>query len=274
MVQHMSERTREKLIYMGKTLRVYLPSRIKSAASTKTTHIHLVGHNKTGGPHLYEIEIMPAFHPSLAIEFGSQSQLNWFLHDLPKSAFSFDYDGVSNIAAERLDAKAHDTIYTLGSGPIDDRHAIYESLRRFFVNKGYVANSDVVSKFIKGIEETYVDLRGNSGPTFIRKVRAIPGSHQDQYVPATFARTCDLCPRDTERAQHQYRAPLQVETQSRQELDFCSNGPPKIKFPVQHRAKLVSSRQPDASPQLKRKAGICIPVTITILTLTIAGLFV
>ena len=100
----MSERTRGKLVCMGKTLRVYLPSRVNSVALTNTTHIHLIGHNEIGSPELYEVEIVPAFHPSIAIELDSHSLLNRFLKDLPTSAFSFDYDRVANVAAETFDA--------------------------------------------------------------------------------------------------------------------------------------------------------------------------
>ncbi len=266
----MSERTREKLVCMGKTLRVYLPSRVNSAALTNTTHIHLIGHNETGGPKRYEVEIVPAFHPSIAIEFASRSLLNRFLKDVPASAFSFDYDRVANVAAETFDAKARDTIYTLGSGPLPESCAIHESLRRFFINKGYVTNSDVVSRKENGAKKTYVMARCKEGPTFMRKLGAVSGCHQDQLVPATFAETCKICRPYKKRAQLERQAPFAIEAQSRQELDFRPSGPPKVKLPGLTESSPDMIRQSYTVPQSKRKASACALVAVTMLIAIIA----
>ena len=242
---------------MGKSLRVYLPSRDDSGALTDTTHIHLVGHNETGGSELYQVEIVPAFHPSVAIEFKSSFLLKRLVDELPTSAFSFDYDRAANVAAEIFDAKAHDTIYTLGSGPLNEGHAIYESLKRFFTNKGYVPKSDIVSKEEEGVKMTYVVVHCKQGPTFIRKLSAVPGQHRDQLVPATFAETCYICQPYKKRAQPEYQSYLQVETQSRQELDLRPTGPPRVKLPGQEVTPPALNRQPDTGSQLKRKVSAC-----------------
>lgn len=113
---------------------------------TKTTHVHLVRQNETGPPELYEVEVITAFHLSVAIEFKNRSMLVRILDELPTSAVPFDYDRVANVVAENFDGNAHETIHTLGSGPIDDGCAVHESLKRFFINKGYVAKSNVVFK--------------------------------------------------------------------------------------------------------------------------------
>ena len=263
----MSERTREKLVRMGKTLRVCIPLRLNSAASTQMTHIHLVGHNNIGGSELYEVEIMTAFHPSIAIEFDDRSLLNRFLAELPTAAFSFDYDGVANVVVEEFDAKAHETVYTLGSGPINEQCAVYESLKRFFINKGYIKISDVVSQEENGAINTYVKVRGKWGPTFMQKMGAVLGSYRNQLVPATCAETCKICLMDKKRAQPEYPEPFQVESQSRQELDVSPTGPPKVKLPGQEVVQLVSNRQQDIGNQLKRKASDAAPITASMLTL-------
>ena len=241
---------------MGNTLRVYLPSRIKGAALTEITHIHLLGHNKIGKPKLYEVEIVAAFHPSVAIEFRSGSLLNRFLDELPTLAFSFDGGRAADVAVEKFDAKAHDTIYTLGSGPISENCAVNESLKYFFINKGYIENSDVVSKEENGVKKTYVKARVTGGPKFMRKMTAVPGSHQDQLVRATFADTCFICRPGKKRPQVEYQVRVQVETQSRQELDFCPNGPPQVKLPGKKVTPVELEKQPDTRPQLKRKVTV------------------
>lgn len=266
----MSERTREKLVHMGKTLRVHLPSRVHSAALTKTTHVHLVGHNETAGPKLYEVEIVPAFHPSIAIEFESHSLLERFHQELQNSAFSFDYDRVSHVVADKFKAGAHETIYTLGSGPVNERRAIFESLKRFFINKGYVPNSDVVFRDENRVRTTYVVASYKQGPTFMRKMGAVPGGHQDQLVPATFAETCYICRPDKQRAKRENQACLQVDTQSRQEPDFRPTGLPKVNLPRRELTPLVFRSQSDSISQPKRKASACATVTLAMLTFVIA----
>lgn len=166
---------------------------------------------------------------------------------------------MANVVAEKFNANTRETIYTLGSGPIDEGCAIHESLKRFFVNKGYVANSDVVFKKENGVEKGFVVVRCKGGPKFMRKLGAVPGHHQDQFVPATFAETCSICRPGEKRAQSVYRECFQVEPQSRQELDFSPTGPPKVKLPGQEATPLVSNRQPDSTPQskFKRKASAC-----------------
>ncbi|CAD6586262.1 MAG: hypothetical protein ASARMPRED_002487 [Alectoria sarmentosa] len=237
----MSERTREKLVCMGKFLHVYFPSRDDSGALTDTILIHLVGHNETGGSELYQMEIVAAFYPSVAIEFESRFLLKRLVDELPTSAFSFDYDRAANVVAEICDAKAHDTIYTLGSGPLNER------LR---------PQSNVVSKEEKGVEMSYVVVHCRQGPTFIRKLSAVPGQHRDQLVPATFAETCYICQPYKKRAQLEYQSYLQVETQSRQELDLRPTGPPRVKLPRQEVTPPVLDRQPDTGPQIKRKRDV------------------
>ena len=247
---------------MRKTLRVCLPSRVKSAALTKTTHIHLLGHSTKGESKPYEVEIVAAFHLSVAIEFESRSLLNRCLDELPKLAFSFDGDRVANVAVEKFDAKAHGTIYTLGSGPINERCAISESLKHFFVNKGYISNSDVVSEEENRVKKTYVRAHVTGGPNFMRKMTAVPGRLQDQLVHATFAGTCFLCRPNRKRSQVEYQARVQVETQSRQELDFCPNGPPKVRLSRPKITRVGLEKQPDIKPQLKRKVRTCVLVTL------------
>ena len=99
-VQLMSERTREKLACKGKTLYVYLPSRVESAALATMTHIHLLGHKGTGGSKLYEVEIVTAFHPSVDIEFESHSLRNQLLDELPTLAFLLESDRAANVAVK------------------------------------------------------------------------------------------------------------------------------------------------------------------------------
>ena len=247
---------------MGNTLRVYLPSRVKGAGLTETTHIHLLGHNKVGEPKLYEVEIVAAFHPSVAIEFRSGSLLNRFLDEFPTLAFSFDGGRAADVAVEKFDAKAHDTIYTLGSGPISENCAVNESLKYFFINKGYIENSDVVSKEENGVKKTYVKARDTGGPKFMRKMTAVPGIHQDQLVRATFADTCFICRPDKKRPQVEYQVRVQVETQSRQELDFCPNGPPQVKLPGEKVTPVELEKQPDTRLQLERKVTVYALVTL------------
>lgn len=251
----MSERTREKLVYMGRTLRVYISSRVKSPSLAKTTHIHLIGQTETGRPGLFEVEIKAAFHPSVALEFERLSLLHKFLHELPNSAFSFGYDRVADVEAEIFDDRARATSYTLGSGPIGEGCAIHESLERFFINKGYVANSDIVSREENGSMKTYVRASSKRGPTFLRKLSAVPGGHQDQLVPTTFAETCNICRSDKKPTLVEDRTRFQVETRSRQELDFRPTGSPKIKSPRQKVTSLTSTRQIDTTSSLKRKAS-------------------
>lgn len=247
---------------MRKTLRVCLPSRLKSAALTETTHIHLLGQNKIGEPKPYEVEIVAGFHPSVAIEFKSRSLLNRFLDEMPTMAFSFDGDRVANVAVENFNAKAHGTIYTLGSGPINESCAINESLKYFFINKGYIENSDVVSKEENGVKKTYVKARVTGGPKFMRKMTAVPGRLHDQHVPATFADSCIICRPDKKRLQVEYQARVQVEIQSRQELDFCPNGPPKVRLPGQKVTPVGLEKKPDTRSQLKRKVSTYVLVTL------------
>lgn len=254
---------------MGKTLRVYLPSRVNSAALTKTTHTHLIGRKETGGPELYEVEIVPAFHPSIAIELGSRSQLNQFLKELPTLEFSCGYDRAANVVAETFDAKARGTMYTLGSGPLPGSCAIHESLRRFFTNKGYVASSDVVFEKENGVKKTYVMARCKEGQPFMQKLGAVSGCHQDLLVPATFAETCEICQPYKKRAQFERQAPFAIEAQSRQELDFRPTGP-KVKLPGLTKAFPDIIRQSNTVPQSKRKASAYALVAVTMLNAIIA----
>ena len=234
---------------------MYLPSRVKSTALTKTTHIHLLGYKKTGVSKFYKVEIVTAFHPSVAIECKSTFLLNQFLAELPTLAFFFDGGRVTNVAVEKFDAKAHDTIYTLGSGPIKESVAIHESLKRFFINDGYIEDSDVVSEEENGVKKTYVKTRGTRGPAFMQKMSAVLGGLQDRLVPATYMDACSICQPDNERAQVQHQTCAQVETQSRQELDFCPIGPPKVTLPGQNFTPLESREELDVMPQLKRKVS-------------------
>ena len=254
-VQHLSERTREKLVFMGKTLRVYLPSRVKNAALAKATHIHLLGYKRTGGSKRYKVEIVTAFHPSVAIECDSRFVLYRFFAELPTLAFSFDGGRVANVAVEFLDAKAHDTIFTLGSGPVNENFAIHESLKRFFINDGYVENSDVVSKEENGVIKTYVKARGTRGPAFMQKMSEVLGRVQDWLVPATLADTCSICQPGKKRAQVESQNGAQVEAQSRQELDFNPIGPPEVGLPGQTATPVGLEEPGGTMPQLKRKVS-------------------
>ena len=139
---------------------------------------------------------------------------------------------------------------------------IYESLKHFFINKGYIANSDVVFREEEGVKENYVKVRGTRGPTFMRKLSALRGSLQDRLVPATFANTCSICRPNKKRARLEYQAHVQVETQSRLELDFCQTGPPNVKLPGSKITQEGLKRNPDTRYQLKRKASACALATL------------
>ena len=194
-VQYMSPNYRIKLISSGKAIHISMPSRVKDATNTRSTHVHILNHDN--GPDLIQVEIIPSYSPSVTLAYGDKNIYQRSLVRLRNAKWCLGGKDILSLAIGRFSEDSHsaDTIYSFTPGLLDSQssYTIHEAVRRFFCNRGYVPATDIHKSSWNGVVKTNVSVRYKSSPNWLQKLSVTTNGHKDCLIPAEPAETCSMC---------------------------------------------------------------------------------
>lgn len=173
-----------KFVHGGTALQVSLPSRIEKAASVERTHIHI----GDSDPHvlgLVRIELDTAYDPSFVAVFANVDLRDEAQVSLRGFRFDFGDNKMEQLAIDTLDWNgSNETLYQLGSGPLQSAANLQDSIRLFFANNGHIPKTDVVVETVNELITRKVVVRCNASSAWLRKMTAVNGGYEDRVFPA------------------------------------------------------------------------------------------
>lgn len=187
----------------GNCLLVSLPSVTAHTLPTTTTHAHLFDRTDQAGS-LRQIQLLMDSYPTIVLAYDSKALKDLAARQIESLKFQFqDSDPIKLDIQEFGDSSASARArYSLGTGSL--YFCDYqESLQQFFCMEGFVPVRDVIRTRRTGVIDTELLIRYRLSPSFMQKLTALPGGHQDTRIPAEAAESCSLCPHTTTKDQLQ-----------------------------------------------------------------------
>lgn len=153
-----------------------------------------IGESDRHVPGLVKAELVAAYDPSFIAIFASLDLRNEAEVSLRNCKFHFGNDKVERLAVDTLEQNgSNDTVYQLGSGPLQSVANLQDSVRPFFTDNGLIPKIDVTVETASEAITRKIVVRSNTSPAWLQKLIAVNGGHEDQEIEAYMVGSRTLC---------------------------------------------------------------------------------